>query len=83
MATSAGPAVAADTERIEAARLQYGVAHISCFAGSHDKRALLLHNGGVVAYRVFTFWLPLLPALALLPNIGRLRDQLPRVARET
>ncbi|TMC50454.1 MAG: DUF2156 domain-containing protein [Chloroflexi bacterium] len=52
MATSAGTAVAADTECIEAARLQYGVAHISCFAGSHDKRALLLHNGGVVAYRV-------------------------------
>ncbi|HSP73673.1 MAG TPA: lysylphosphatidylglycerol synthase transmembrane domain-containing protein [Gaiellaceae bacterium] len=29
-------------------------------------------------YRAFAFWLPILPALALLPSVGRLADDLPR-----
>jgi uncharacterized membrane protein YbhN (UPF0104 family) len=31
---------------------------------------------GVVAYRIFTFWLPMLPALAVLPTLRHLRDEL-------
>jgi phosphatidylglycerol lysyltransferase len=52
MASSTQITVPADPERVEAARLRYGAAHISCFAGSHDKRALILRDGGVIAYRV-------------------------------
>jgi uncharacterized protein (TIRG00374 family) len=32
-------------------------------------------------YRIFAFWLPFLPAAALLPAAGRLNDELPRSAR--
>jgi len=35
-----------------------------------------------LVYRFFTFWLPLLPALLLLPSIKQLSDDLPRFARE-
>jgi hypothetical protein len=31
-------------------------------------------------YRFFTFWLPLLPALALLPSVKQLNSELPRFA---
>jgi uncharacterized protein (TIRG00374 family) len=37
---------------------------------------------GVLVYRLFTFWLPLLPAVALLPTLSQLDRQLPRVPRE-
>lgn len=36
---------------------------------------------GVLAYRLFTFWLPIVPAVALLPvlrHLGRKLDELPR-----
>jgi len=33
----------------------------------------------VLVYRVITFWLPIVPALALLPSIRRLHHTLPRV----
>ncbi|HET9720948.1 MAG TPA: lysylphosphatidylglycerol synthase transmembrane domain-containing protein [Solirubrobacteraceae bacterium] len=33
----------------------------------------------VLTYRVITFWLPILPALALLPSIRRLHDALPSI----
>jgi uncharacterized membrane protein YbhN (UPF0104 family) len=36
---------------------------------------------GVLVYRFFTFWLPLVPALALLPAIGWLNRELPRSRR--
>jgi uncharacterized membrane protein YbhN (UPF0104 family) len=29
---------------------------------------------GVLVYRLFNFWLPIVPALALLPSITRLRN---------
>jgi uncharacterized membrane protein YbhN (UPF0104 family) len=35
---------------------------------------------GVLVYRFFTFWLPILPALALLPTVHRLNDELPEFA---
>ena len=35
-----------------------------------------------LVYRFFTFWLPLLPALALLPSVKRLNNELPRFARQ-
>jgi putative heme transporter len=35
-----------------------------------------------VIYRIVTFWLPLIPALALLPTIRRLDDDLPSTPRE-
>ncbi|HVD66053.1 MAG TPA: lysylphosphatidylglycerol synthase domain-containing protein [Gaiellaceae bacterium] len=35
-----------------------------------------------LVYRFFTFWLPLLPALALLPSVKRLNSELPRFARQ-
>jgi uncharacterized membrane protein YbhN (UPF0104 family) len=35
-----------------------------------------------VLYRVITFWLPLFPAMALLPTIRRLNEDLPRTPRE-
>lgn len=38
---------------------------------------------GVLVYRVFTFWLPLGPALALLPALGRLNEELPQTRRST
>jgi uncharacterized membrane protein YbhN (UPF0104 family) len=38
---------------------------------------------GVIAYRVITFWLPLIPALILVPRLRHLHDQLPRARRET
>lgn len=34
----------------------------------------------VLLYRFFTFWLPLLPALALLPTVRQLNEDLPRYA---
>jgi uncharacterized membrane protein YbhN (UPF0104 family) len=39
---------------------------------------------GVLAYRFFTFWLPIVPAVALLPalrNLGNTLDALPRTAQ--
>jgi uncharacterized protein (TIRG00374 family) len=51
--------------------------------------AFSLHGVGVplapallatLVYRFFTFWLPLLPALALLPSVKQLNDELPRFA---
>jgi uncharacterized membrane protein YbhN (UPF0104 family) len=37
-----------------------------------------------LVYRFFTFWLPLLPALALLPSVKQLNSELPRIgARST
>jgi uncharacterized protein (TIRG00374 family) len=33
----------------------------------------------VLAYRVITFWLPIVPAVALLPSIRRLHDALPSI----
>jgi glycosyltransferase 2 family protein len=36
----------------------------------------------VLVYRFFTFWLPLLPALALLPSVKQLNSELPRFARQ-
>ncbi|HZT16158.1 MAG TPA: lysylphosphatidylglycerol synthase domain-containing protein [Gaiellaceae bacterium] len=36
----------------------------------------------VVLYRVFTFWLPIAPALALLPRVRALADRLPETPRE-
>jgi uncharacterized membrane protein YbhN (UPF0104 family) len=35
----------------------------------------------VLVYRFFTFWLPLLPALALLPTVKQLNRELPRFAQ--
>jgi uncharacterized protein (TIRG00374 family) len=35
-----------------------------------------------LVYRFFTFWLPLLPALALLPSVKQLNDELPHFARQ-
>jgi len=35
---------------------------------------------GVVAYRIFTFWLPMVPALALLPTLRSLREELAAIA---
>jgi uncharacterized membrane protein YbhN (UPF0104 family) len=35
---------------------------------------------GVLVYRFFTFWLPILPALALLPTVKRLNEELPQLA---
>ncbi|MGH2858044.1 MAG: lysylphosphatidylglycerol synthase transmembrane domain-containing protein [Solirubrobacteraceae bacterium] len=34
---------------------------------------------GAFLYRVVTFWLPIVPALGLLPSVGRLQDRLPRI----
>lgn len=36
----------------------------------------------VLLYRVFTFWLPIAPALAVLPHVRALADQLPETPRE-
>jgi len=36
----------------------------------------------VLVYRFFTFWLPLLPAIALLPTVKQLNSELPRFARQ-
>ena len=36
----------------------------------------------VLVYRFFTFWLPLVPALALLPTVKQLNEELPRAPRE-
>jgi uncharacterized protein (TIRG00374 family) len=33
----------------------------------------------VLTYRIITFWLPIAPALALLPSIRRLHDALPKI----
>jgi hypothetical protein len=52
--------------------------------------AFSLHAGGralapallaALVYRFFTFWLPLLPALALLPSDQAAQQELPRFAR--
>lgn len=52
--------------------------------------ALSLHAVGVplapallaaFLYRVFAFWLPILPALALLPSVAGLNDDLPKAGR--
>src|SRR5205807_8541730 len=37
---------------------------------------------GVVVYRVFNFWLPILPALWVLPSVGRLRRSFRRGRHE-
>ena len=37
---------------------------------------------GVVAYRLFAFWLPLVPALIILPRLRRLNADLPAAPRE-
>jgi hypothetical protein len=37
---------------------------------------------GVLVYRFFTFWLPLVPALALLAALPALNDELPHTRRE-
>ena len=51
--------------------------------------ALTLHAVGVPLapallasffYRVFAFWLPLVPALALLPTVPKLNEDLPEAA---
>jgi hypothetical protein len=34
---------------------------------------------GVFVYLVITFWLPVLPALALMPSLRRLNQKLPNV----
>lgn len=36
---------------------------------------------GVLAYRLFTFWLPIVPAVALLPALRHLGDELDRLPR--
>jgi uncharacterized membrane protein YbhN (UPF0104 family) len=36
----------------------------------------------VLLYRVFTFWLPIAPALAVLPHVRALADRLPETPRE-
>jgi hypothetical protein len=36
----------------------------------------------VFTYRFFTFWLPIAPAIALLPAARRLADELPGTPRE-
>ncbi len=36
---------------------------------------------GVLAYRLFTFWLPIVPAVALLPALRRLGDELDELPR--
>jgi uncharacterized membrane protein YbhN (UPF0104 family) len=46
--------------------------------GVHFTRALL----AVVVYRLFTFWLPILPALALLPAVRELRARFQRARNE-
>ncbi len=61
-------------------------------AGSMEAvTALTLHAVGVplapallaaFVYRIFAFWLPILPALALVPSIARLGDELPRAGRD-
>ena len=33
---------------------------------------------GVVIYRLFNFWLPIVPALALMPAVARLRERFER-----
>jgi uncharacterized membrane protein YbhN (UPF0104 family) len=35
---------------------------------------------GVLVYRFFTFWLPIVPALVLLPTVKQLNDELPEFA---
>ena len=37
---------------------------------------------GVLLYRLFTFWLPVVPALLLVPGARSLHDELPGTARE-
>ena len=34
---------------------------------------------GAFVYRIFTFWLPVIPALILLPSIHQLQDKLPEI----
>ena len=41
-------------------------------------RALL----GVVVYRLFNLWLPIIPALAVLPNVDELRRDFDAAERE-
>jgi uncharacterized membrane protein YbhN (UPF0104 family) len=38
---------------------------------------------GVVVYRLFNFWLPIVPALALMPSIRDLRERFRRADRES
>lgn len=45
--------------------------------GLHFARALL----GVVVYRLFNFWLPIVPALALMPAVKELRQRFQRAER--
>jgi uncharacterized membrane protein YbhN (UPF0104 family) len=37
---------------------------------------------GVVTYRLFNFWLPMVPAVAVLPTIAELRDEFAEAERE-
>jgi uncharacterized membrane protein YbhN (UPF0104 family) len=46
--------------------------------GIHFVPALI----GVVVYRLFNFWLPILPALILMPTIKDLRKRFQRAERE-
>ena len=54
--------------------------------GRRDRAHLRAHTGsalpfvrallGVVVYRLFNLWLPILPALAVLPQVNELRREL-------
>jgi hypothetical protein len=37
---------------------------------------------GVVTYRVFNFWLPMVPAVAVLPTVAELRAEFAEAERE-
>jgi hypothetical protein len=37
---------------------------------------------GVVTYRIFNFWLPMVPAVAVLPTIAELRSEFAEAERE-
>ena len=47
--------------------------------GLHSAPALL----GVVVYRLFNFWLPIVAALALIPTIRELRERFGHAERAT
>ena len=40
-------------------------------------------NTGVVMYRLFNFWLPIVPALALMPAIRDLRERFHKAEQTT
>jgi hypothetical protein len=37
---------------------------------------------GVVTYRIFNFWLPMVPAVAVLPTVAELRAEFAEAERE-